>query len=175
MKFRYIIPYVILIALLAVLYRELFYAKPHEIPSPLIGEALPDFSLPNLFSPENKLTPNDFMGHVSLLNVWASWCAACQEEQAMLVMIGEQYHVPIYGINYKDKPEDAKNWLSQYGNPYKVIGVDKDGDAAIDLGVYGTPETFVISPEGKIVYRHIGIIDQAVWDNVLQPLVAKYE
>lgn len=175
MKLKFIIPFVLLFVLLGILCRELFYAKPHELPSALIGESLPNFSLPLLFTPEKTLTPKDFAGHVSLLNVWASWCYACQFEQPFLMQIREQYHIPIYGMSYKDKPDEAKKWLEQYGNPFVLIGLDKDGNTGIDLGVYGTPETFVISREGKIVYRHVGAINQEVWDDVLYPVVKKYE
>ncbi len=175
MKLKFIIPFLLLFILLSILWRELFYAKPHELPSVLIGETLPNFSLPTLFTPTKTLDSKNLIGHVSLLNVFASWCYACQLEQPFLIQISEQYHVPIYGINYKDKPDEAKQWLRQFGNPYSLIGLDKEGNTGIDLGVYGTPETFVISREGKIVYRHVGVINQQVWDDVLYPLVKKYE
>ncbi len=172
-KLKFTIPFLALFALLGMLWYELFFSHPHEIPSPLIGEPLPAFSLPALTY--GKLTPQDLQGHVSLLNVFASWCHACDVEADMLMKIKNDYHVAIYGISYKDKREDVQLWLNKYGNPYTKIGDDPNGDVAIDLGVYGTPETFVVSKQGKIIYRHAGVIDQSVWDNVLYPMVKQYE
>lgn len=173
-KLKRILPFILLFALLAVLWRELFYAKPSDLPSALVGEDVPTFKLPLLYQPQVFFTNKDFNGKVALLNVWASWCYPCSVEQPMLQKISTDYHVPIYSINYKDKPEDAKTWLHDNGNPYVLIGADRAGDAAIDLGVYGTPETFLISAQGKIIYRHVGIIDQKSWDDILYPLIKKY-
>lgn len=173
-KIKNLAPFIILFALLGILWRELFYAKPSELPSALIGEAVPNFQLTNLFQPQKIFTPKDFVGQVALLNVWATWCYACSLEQPMLMKIKNQYQIKIYGIDYKDDVEDAKKWLQKYGNPFVITGNDKHGDVAIDLGVYGTPETFVISPQGNIIYRHIGAIDQKNWDEVIYPLIQKY-
>ena len=170
-----LIPFILLFALLGLLWRELFFAKPSEIPSPLIGEKMPAFKLPVLSTPDKTFTQKELAGHVALLNVWATWCAACVYETDMLMKINTQYHIPIYSIDYKDDPVNATRWLQKYGNPYVLTGMDRSGDAAIDLGVYGTPETFVISPAGNIVYRHVGIIDQKAWDEVLYPLIKQYE
>jgi len=169
-----IIPFLILFALLGILGKELFYAKPNEIPSALLGEDLPNFQLPNLFSSKKVVAQKDLVGRVTLLNIWATWCYACSIEHPLLLKISEKYHVPIYGIDYKDDPKDAIAWLVKNGNPYVMVGKDRLGNVAIDLGVYGTPETFVISPQGKIVYRHIGAIDQKAWDEILYPLIKKY-
>lgn len=174
MKIKNIIPFILLFALISLLWRALFYTQANVLPSALIGETVPRFSLPNLLFPPAKFTQKELYGHVSLLNVWATWCYACQLEEPMLVKIKEQYHVPIYSIDYKDNADDARKWLEN-NNPYVMTGDDREGDVAIDLGVYGTPETFVISPQGKIIYRHIGAIDQKTWDDVLYPLIKKYE
>jgi len=168
------IPFFILFALIGILGKELFYSKPNELPSALLGEDIPTFALPDLFKPQKLFTHKDLKGRVALLNVWATWCYACGMEQSMLLKISSEYHVPIYGIDYKDNAEEAIAWLNQNGNPYVMIGNDKRGDVAIDLGVYGTPETFVISPQGKILYRHVGVIDQAAWDETLYPLIKKF-
>lgn len=173
-EINFITPFIILFLLFGILAYELFYAKPHELPSTLIGEKVPRFSLPTLSTANITFNNQRLVGQVSLLNVWASWCYACNTEAAMLLKIKNDYHVTIYGINYKDKPEDARKWLKQYGNPYTLIGSDKNGDVAIDLGVYGTPETFVINSAGEIVYRHVGAINQQDWDNVIYPIVKKY-
>lgn len=172
-KLQLLVPYGVLILLITMLWYELFYAKPHDIPSPLIGEQVPGFSLPTLSN--DTLTPLDLQHHVSLLNVFASWCSACNLEADMLMKIKNNYHVAIYGVNYKDKREDVESWLKKYGNPYRKIGDDRNGSVAIDLGVYGTPETFVISKEGKVVYRHVGALDEKSWDEIIYPLVKKYE
>lgn len=173
-KLKHVIPFIILFALLALLWRELFYAKPNELPSPLIGKTVPHFQLPNLFAPNLPFTPKELTGRVTLLNIWATWCYACAVELPMLMKIREEYRVPVYGIAYKDDPDEVKKWLHKNGNPYVMTGDDKKGDVAIDLGVYGTPETYVISSQGKIVYRHIGVITQSHWDEVLYPLIRKY-
>ena len=162
-KLKHTVPFIILFALFGLLWRELFYSKPNELPSALIGEPLPYFALPTLFIPETTFSQKNLGGQVSLLNIWATWCYACGIEHDMLVKISKQYRVPIYGIDYKDDPEEAKKWLKKRGNPYMLIGNDKQGDAAIDLGVYGTPETFIISPQGKIIYRHIGAFESAMF------------
>lgn len=170
-----ILPFLILFALLGILAKELFYAKPNELPSALLGEDIPLFQLPNLFPSQKVVSPKEWAGHVALLNIWATWCYACGIEHDMLITISEKYHIPIYGIAYKDDAKEAIDWLVKKGNPYVMVGDDKQGDVAIDLGVYGTPETFVISPQGKIVYRHIGAIDQKAWDEILYPLIKQYE
>lgn len=174
-RLKLLIPLFILFVLLGLLWRELFYAKPNELPSALIGEPLPAFKLENLLLPNVNFTTNDLRGKVSLLNVWATWCYACSIEHPMLMKIKNQYHVPLYSINYKDDPQAARTWLTQHGNPYIQIGRDVHGDTAIDLGVYGTPETFVINQAGKIVYRHVGAITQQQWDAVLYPLIKKLQ
>lgn len=175
MKLKQIIPFIVLFTLFGLFWHELFYAKPNELPSPLIGKTIPKFQLPDLFDSKKIFSTKELIGHVSLLNIWASWCYACSLEQPILIKIKEEYSIPIYSIVYKDNPQDAQAWLQKYGNPYKMIGNDSNGDVAIDLGVYGTPETYVINPEGKILYRHIGMIDQKIWDDVLFPIVSKYK
>src|SRR3990167_6967485 len=171
---KHSVPFFILFALLFLLWWELFHAHAQEIPSALVGEPVPQFELADILHADKPFTAEDLNGKVSLLNVWATWCYACNIEAPMLMRIKEKYHVPIYSIDYKDAANLAQQWLQKYGNPYTKIGMDKHGDVAIDLGVYGTPETFVISPNGKIVYRHVGVIDQKTWDEILYPLVKKY-
>ncbi len=174
-KLTLIFPFLILFILFAFLARELLYKKTNELPSALIGEDIPAFRITQLYQVDRPFSAQDMIGQVSLLNVWATWCYACKLEQQMLMKIKNQYHVPIYGIAYKDDAMQEKQWLRQNGNPYAVIGDDKSGDVAIDLGVYGTPETFILNKKGKIVYRHVGIIDEQTWNNVLYPIVKKYQ
>lgn len=174
-KLKLILPFVILFALLALLARELFFSTPLEMPSTLIGQPLPSFQLPTIAAKTSTLSEKVFRKHVTLFNVWATWCPACLSEAPMLMKIKNQYHVPIYSIVYKDDKAAVTQWLQANGNPYIAIGDDQQGDVAIDLGVYGTPETFVINQDGRIVYRHVGPITQTAWDNVLYPLIQKIE
>lgn len=145
--------------------------NPREVPSPLIGKAAPPFALPVLHEPGKTVSNTDLKGQVWLLNVWASWCVTCREEHPVLVELARQKVVPIYGLNYKDKPEDAKAWLKQFGDPYVTSLVDAKGQIGIDYGVYGVPETYVIDREGVIRYKKIGpVTPETVRDKIL-PLV----
>lgn len=148
--------------------------NPREVPSPLIDKESPAFKLPQLHRPDTTLSQSDFIGKVSLFNVWASWCAACRQEHPLLVDLARQNIVPIYGLNYKDKREDAKRWLIHYGgNPYVASAYDLDGRVGIDWGVYGVPETFLIGKKGRIRYKHIGPIDPQSWTETILPLIQK--
>ncbi|MBA2711293.1 MAG: DsbE family thiol:disulfide interchange protein [Tatlockia sp.] len=145
--------------------------EPLKLPSVQLGKSLPDFKLPML-GDEKLFTPASMHGKVVLLNVWASWCAACVDEQVFLMKLSREF-VPIYGLNYKDKTENASRWLNEWGNPYQAIGEDKEGKAAIDLGVYGAPETFLIDKEGIIRYRHVGSLNEAIWEKEFLPQIKK--
>jgi cytochrome c biogenesis protein CcmG/thiol:disulfide interchange protein DsbE len=147
---------------------------PHHLPSVQLGKPLPVFELPQLQKPDLTWSSTQLSHQVVLLNVWASWCAACVEEQVFMMRLAGQ-GVPIYGLNYKDKPEEALQWLLQWGNPYKQIAQDREGKAAIDLGVYGAPETFVIDKKGIIRYRHVGILNQEAWSKDILPLMKRLE
>lgn len=172
---RLIFPFFILVLLLVILCRELFYANPTELPSSLIGKPMPTFNLSSLYNARQTFSDKTVRGQPALINIWATWCYACQLEMPMLLAIKENYHIPIYGIVYKDDRSLALKWLKQYGNPYTAIGMDNTGDTAIDFGVYGTPETFVINPQGRIIYRHAGLLDQKSWEEVIYPLIKKFE
>jgi len=168
-----IFPFLILFVLTGLLAWELFYSHPNERPSALTGEIVPPFMANNLYPSLPPLSEKIFKGKITLLNVWATWCEACSMEHKMLMKIKNTYHIPIYSLIYKDDPKKARHWLDENGNPYNLIGNDDKGDIAIDLGVYGTPETFVINQEGKIIYRYIGAIDQKSWNDILYPLIKK--
>ena len=131
------------------------------VPSPLIGKPAPAFELPVLGDENTTLSSHQLEGGFWVLNVWASWCVACRDEHATLVALAE-HGVPIAGLNYKDESEDAHRWLRDWGNPYFVTVVDRDGSAAIDWGVYGVPETFIIDAQGVVQYKHIGPISPQV-------------
>lgn len=168
---KYSLPFIMILILLGILGKELFDHKPLELPSTLIGEPLPHFKLPNLYTSQPDFNNEMLKGQVSLLNFWASWCEACRLEHSMLMKIKEKYPIPIYSINYKDEPNKALTILTKDGNPYKSIGFDANGDVGIDFGIYGTPETFLIDAQGKIIYRHIGPITQKDWDELLWPMI----
>lgn len=142
-----------------------------EVPSPLIGKAAPAFELPLLSDPNARFSPADMAGQVWVLNVWASWCVACREEHEILQQLADENIAPIVGLNYKDKPENARQWLDNMGNFYALSVMDRDGRAGIDWGVYGVPETFIIDPEGRIQYKHIGPVDAAALRNTLIPKI----
>jgi cytochrome c biogenesis protein CcmG/thiol:disulfide interchange protein DsbE len=147
--------------------------KPREIPSPLINKPAPAFSLPTLDAPDQKLGAADLRGKVWILNVWASWCVACQVEHPLLVEFSRAGIVPLYGLNYKDKRDAAQGWLQKYGNPYTRSLSDTDGLVGIDFGVYGVPETFVIDKEGVIRFKQIGPVTPEVLRDTIVPLVRK--
>ena len=130
--------------------------NPREVPSPLIGKPAPAFELPILHQPDKRFMPADMKGKVWLLNVWASWCATCREEHPLLVALKERSGVDVYGVNYKDQTEAARRFLGRYGNPFTAVGADQSGRQAIEWGVYGMPETFVVSGRGEITYKHVG-------------------
>lgn len=142
---------------------------PTELPSVLLGNPLPGFELPDLQQPAQLRTFKDMpAGTPYLVNVWATWCAACKIEHPMLNKIAQSGY-KIVGLNYKDDLQSARNWLIDRGDPYEFVLFDEVGVLVIDLGVYGAPETFVVDAAGKIQYRHIGIVDETVWTKELKP------
>lgn len=171
---RYLIPlgiFAMLVALLAVGLRH----DPRRVPSPLIGKPAPQFSLPELADPARTLDRKDLLGKVTLVNVWASWCVACRDEAQLLVALANSHVVPIYGLNYKDKRADAQRWLQTFGNPYVANAFDQEGRVAINWGVYGVPETFVVDAQGIIRYKQIGPITQEALKDKILPLVRRLQ
>ncbi len=144
---------------------------PSNIPSQLINRPLPHFELAAIEGRDEGLASMDFGGEVMLLNVFASWCLSCQIEHPVLMELSRQNAVPIHGLNWKDKPGDGKAWLDRLGNPYTRIGDDWNGRVAIDLGVTGAPETFVIDRNGRVRYKFIGPITPQAWEEELAPLI----
>lgn len=146
--------------------------NPREIPSPLINKPVPEFSLPPVKGRTLGLASADLKGEVSLVNVFASWCVACRAEHPLLMEL-QQGVVPIHGLNYKDRPEDAEKWLSELGDPYTRTGADIDGRVGIEWGVYGVPETFVIDRQGRIAYKQIGPVSREILEKTILPLIRK--
>jgi len=145
---------------------------PRKMPSMLIDRPAPQFALSALEAGGEKLTNADFGGQVVLLNVFASWCQACRVEHPTLLRLTRDKTVPLYGIDWKDKPGDGLRWLNVHANPYLKSGDDPDGRLGIDMGVTGVPETFVVDRTGRIRYRHAGPITDEVWHDTFEPLLA---
>jgi len=167
---RYLWPLAIFLVLAAFLAVGLTL-NPREVPSPLVGKAAPPFELPQLHQPELKFSSTEMKGRVWLLNVWASWCAACRDEHPLLIELAREKLVPIYGLNYKDPRDDALRWLKQFGDPYAMSVADADGRIGIDYGVYGVPETYVIDKAGVIRYKQIGPVNREILQKKLLPLI----
>lgn len=146
---------------------------PREVPSPLIDKPVPVFELPPVKGRSQGLASRDLVGEVSLVNVFASWCEACRAEHPVLVDLARRRIVPIHGLNYKDSPDDAARWLDQWGDPYARTGADVDGRVAIDWGVYGVPETFVVGPDGRIAYKQIGPMTPEFVRDKLLPMIER--
>lgn len=147
--------------------------NPRLVPSPLIEKPIPDFTLPRLRAPEQRLQRSDILGRVALVNAWATWCVGCREEHALLVEIAADANVPIYGINYKDQYKSALEWLDRFGDPYVANGYDAEGSVGIDFGVYGLPETFVVRADGTIAHKHIGPLTRRAWEEEIRPLLLR--
>jgi cytochrome c biogenesis protein CcmG/thiol:disulfide interchange protein DsbE len=145
---------------------------PAELPSALVGEPFPIFSLPSLHDANQMLDEQDILGDVVLVNVWATWCFACRIEHAMLNQLAEQ-GVKVIGLNYKDNREAAIDWLRKRGDPYAFSIFDERGGLGIDLGVYGAPETYLLDATGTIRYRRVGVVDDRVWNSEFRDLYAQ--
>ncbi|MBN1378672.1 MAG: DsbE family thiol:disulfide interchange protein [Gammaproteobacteria bacterium] len=144
---------------------------PSEVPSPLIGKPAPEFELPRLHDPSQNLSLADLKGEITLLNVWASWCESCRVEHPFISEIAASGAVAVYGLNYKDERGEALKWLKALGDPYQAIAVDQDGRVAIDFGVYGAPESYLLDQNGVIVYKKIGPITARDWKEDVSPLI----
>jgi cytochrome c biogenesis protein CcmG/thiol:disulfide interchange protein DsbE len=146
---------------------------PHLLPSALIDRPAPDFTLPGLYESADGLTRKDLDGRATLVNFFASWCAPCREEHAELMTLARRPGVTLDGIAYKDKPEDSRRFLDRLGNPFAHVGIDRDGTTAIDFGVYGVPETYVVDGTGHIRYRHVGPLKAEDVKEKILPLIAR--
>ncbi len=142
--------------------------NPQELPSAMLHQKLPAFEMPILGDKTRMFSAESMQGHPAILHVFASWCDVCMKEQPFLLQLADE-GIPLYGLNYKDDPFDAMHWLQNFGNPYRLIGTDRAGKTGINLGVYGTPETFLVDSSGFIRYRHVGTLDEATWKQILKP------
>ncbi|RUO70834.1 DsbE family thiol:disulfide interchange protein [Pseudidiomarina salinarum] len=163
------LPLLVFLLLVGFLLRGLF-SDPTELSSALVGKPVPQFELPDIYNPETVYTEEVLQGRPMLLNVWATWCPTCRAEHDYLNQLSAE-GVYIVGLNYKDDSRaKAVNWLNTLGDPYQLNLFDERGLVALDLGVYGAPETFVIDADGYIQYRHVGDVNERVWANTLKPL-----
>ena len=144
---------------------------PREVPSPLIGKPAPPFELPLLGAPDKTFSQKDMLGKVWILNVWASWCAPCLVEHPVITQLSKAGPAPVVGLNYKDAREDALPWLKRNGDPFYVTVYDGAGRIAIDYGVYGVPETYIIDRRGVIRYKHVGPLTPDIAQKEVEPLV----
>ncbi|KTT28226.1 DsbE family thiol:disulfide interchange protein [Pseudomonas rhizoryzae] len=160
------LPLLAFLVLAGFLYRGL-YRDPQVLPSALVGQPFPAFSLPGVLD-ERLFSRQDLLGRPALVNVWGTWCVACREEHPLLNRLKAQ-GVVIHGVNYKDDNASARRWLAEFHDPYQLDIRDDEGRLGLDLGVYGAPETFLIDAQGIVRYRHVGVVDQRVWDEELGP------
>ena len=171
-RYHLLLPLLIFIALIAVFAVGLT-RDPTKLPSALIGKPVPTFELSAVQGRELGLSSSDLVGEVSLVNVFASWCTACRVEHPIFMRLHADGTVPLYGLNYKDKPAHAARWLETLGDPYTRTGADLNGRVGIEWGVYGIPETFVIAKDGRIAFKHVGPITETVLEREILPLVTK--
>ena len=170
MKARFLVP-LLLFGVIAIFLALGLKLDPREVPSPLIGKSAPGFSLPSLNDPQKMVSNEDFKDQVWLFNVWATWCVSCRAEHATLVNLNKQIDVPIVGLDWKDETATAQQWLRSLGNPYEAVAFDSTGRTAIDWGVYGAPETYLIDQQGIIRYKYTGpLTDQIIRDKII-PLI----
>ena len=173
------LPLLVFAALAALFWFRLGTGDPARIPSALIGKSAPQTTLPALEGlnsngvPVPGLDPAVFKGKVSVVNVWASWCVPCHDEAPLLTQLAGDKRLQLVGINYKDAPDNARRFLGRYGNPFGVVGVDGNGRAAIEWGVYGVPETFIVGRSGAIVYKMVGPVTPENFESVLKVEIEK--
>ncbi|MEN8174202.1 MAG: DsbE family thiol:disulfide interchange protein [Pseudomonadota bacterium] len=178
MKTRFLIPLGLFLVLVGLFYFTLMQIdegeyNPRDIPTEFIGRTAPEFSLPDLLEPTTQVSPSIFKGKAWLLNVWGTWCPECWREHEYLVQLATREGVTIVGLNWRDDAAEAKAMLGRLGNPFTAIPFDPDSNAAIDWGVYGAPETFLIDAEGVIREKHKGAIDPQVWSEKFRPYFAQ--
>ena len=167
---RFAIPIVVFL-LLVVIFSFGLFNDPRELPSPFLGEQAPTFEVESLTEPGVMVGSADYAGKMALVNVWATWCVGCRQEHQFLMELSRREPLPIYGINWRDRRDDAIGWLAQLGDPYVASGFDGDGRVGIDWGVYGAPETFLIGKDGIVLHKHLGPLDQYTWDQDFVPLI----
>jgi cytochrome c biogenesis protein CcmG, thiol:disulfide interchange protein DsbE len=171
---RFLLPMAVFVPLVVVLAIGIRRAPEKDIiASPLIGKPAPDFALPALADPARTVRTRDLKGRWYLFNVWGTWCGGCRDEHQTLLEIQRANVVPLVGLDWKDDDAEARAWLQQLGNPYEIVAVDHLGRTAIDWGVYGAPETFLVNPQGIVVYKVVGSLTHDVWTREILPRVPR--
>jgi cytochrome c biogenesis protein CcmG, thiol:disulfide interchange protein DsbE len=174
-----VLPLVLFLALAALFFFRLGAGDPSRLPSVLIGREAPVTELPAVAGLERNgepvpgIVPADFKGAVTVLNVWASWCVPCRDEASLLMTLSGDKRIRLVGINYKDQPDNARRFLGRFGNPFVASGADANGRAAIEWGVYGVPETFIVGRDGKIAYKVVGPLTPENLERVVKPEIEK--
>ena len=171
---RYLVPIGLFATLFAFFYFGLGRDK-ETLPSPLIGKPAPSFSLPRVDDPSRMVSTQDFAGRPYVLNVWGTWCPGCRQEHDALLEIARLKVVPMIGLDWKDDLQLAQQWLRELGNPYAVTGFDAEGRVAIDWGVYGAPETFLVDGRGVVRHKHVGPLTLEVWERDFMPKIKSGE
>jgi len=167
---RYLIP-LLLVAIMIPVFIIGLNRDPSELPSPFLNKPAPEFELPRLKDPSRTVGSADYAGQMVLVNVWATWCVGCRQEHAYLLKLASETDIPIYGLNWRDQRSKALAWLSELGDPYIASGFDADGRVGIDWGVYGAPETFLISADGIVLYKHLSPLSEMVWQRDFEPRI----
>ena len=178
-RFLVLLPLIVFLGLVALFFIQLGAGDPSVVPSALIGHKAPQTVLPPIAGLQRDgaavpgLDPAAFAGAVTVVNVWASWCVPCHDEAPLLLQLAQDNRVHLVGINYKDDPDNARRFLGRYGNPFAAAGADENGRAAIEWGVYGVPETFVVGRDARIAYKLVGPITEENLDSTLKPQIEK--
>ena len=167
---RFLLPLVAVVVFIPILILGL-NTDPTKLPSPYIGKPAPQFELPGLKDPSITVTTASLEGRMTLVNIWATWCVGCRAEHQYLMQLAQQGTIPIYGINWRDSRTQALSWLEQLGDPYVVSGFDADARVGIDWGAYGAPESFLVNPQGIVLYRFAGPLNQAIWEREFEPRI----
>ncbi|MBT8077557.1 MAG: DsbE family thiol:disulfide interchange protein [Gammaproteobacteria bacterium] len=167
---RYAAPAIVFAGMVAMFYFALG-RDPGELPSPYLGKPAPQFELPRVKDPSATIGSADYAGQTVLVNIWATWCVGCRQEHDFLLQLANSNAIPIIGINWRDQRQEAITWLRQLGDPYVASGYDADGRVGIDWGAYGAPETFLIGPDGTVLYKHISPLTQQVWEQEFVPRI----
>ncbi|MCH8099460.1 MAG: DsbE family thiol:disulfide interchange protein [Proteobacteria bacterium] len=167
---RFLLPLIAVVLMIPILILGL-NTDPRKLPSPYIGKPAPQFELPGLKDPSITVSTASLEGRMTLVNIWATWCVGCRAEHQFLMQLAQQGTIPIYGINWRDSRKQALSWLEQLGDPYVVSGFDADARVGIDWGAYGAPESFLVNPQGIVLYRFAGPLNQAIWEREFQPRI----
>ncbi len=166
---------IIAFAILLVIFALGLERDPRKLPSALLDKPAPEYELPRVRDPLSTVGSADYAGQMVLVNIWATWCVGCRQEHEYLLELSARNEIPIYGIDWRDQRQEALKWLNDLGDPYVASAYDEDGRVGIDWGVYGAPETFLVSRDGNVLYKHVGPLDESVWQDKFVPIIEAQE